>query len=283
MAEGTLDTDVFNIIMQGLRQTFTSADDADFISSLASFIESQILNDIPMNEITMNLRDTEPYKQRFAGNEARKLAGLQPLTEEQYLAQEAQYTNLLRANGLSELANRNTYAQLISGDVSAVELEQRVVNVYDRIRYADPDLKKELDRMRQFNITDKDVLKAMLTGEEGSRQLERKIALAELNAEATSRGLTSTMGAEDLLARGVNRQQASQGFEAVKQAKAGLEKLGSIYGQDVVGLQSELEKEQFSGLASQRRKNLTRQEAGTFSGKSGALTGQNISSSVGKI
>jgi hypothetical protein len=190
---------------------------------------------------------------------------------------------LLRGNGLGELANRNTYSQLISGDVSAVELEQRVVNVYDRIRYADPELKKELDKMREFNITDNDILKAMLTGPDGSRQLERKIALAELNSEASARGLTSTMGAEDLLSRGVNRQQASQGFEAVKQAKSGLEKLGGIYGQDVMGLQTELEKEQFSGMASQRRKRLSRQEEANFSGKSGALTGQNINSTAGRI
>lgn len=284
MAMTAEEQSVYNIILAGLSSLFTSPGDATVIQQIASFIENQIVNDVPSDEIAINLRTQDFYKQRFAGNEALKAAGYNPLSEQEYLSQENQYLDILRSNGLNNLATRETFASLIGGSVSPAELNDRVINVYDRIKNADDALSNELNVLRKsMNINNSDLAEALLMGKDGTQMLKRKIAEAEINAEATVRGLKSTMGAEELAKLGVTRQQASQSFEQIKQMQGSLEKLGGVYGTDTTGLQSELEKEQFTGLMSKRRKQLVTKEIGTFSGKSGTLTGQGIKQTSGQI
>lgn len=278
------DSDVRNILIAGLSSVFSSPQDAALVQQLTNFLEQQIAQDYTYAEVEINLRNQQIYKDRFAGNEALKAQGLAPLDEATYLANERQYTELLRSYGLSNLASRDNFAKLIGGSVSPVELQDRVINVYDRIKNADEALSNELQSMRQaFNVSDSDLAGALLMGSDGTQLLKRKIDEASINAEATVRGLKSTIGAEELNKLGVTREQARAGFEAVKQASGTLEKLGGIYGTDTTNLQNELEKEQFTGLMSKRRKQLVTKELGTFSGKSGALTGQGIKSTAGSI
>lgn len=284
MAMTAEEQSVYNIILAGLGSLFTGPGDATVIQQLASFIQGQILDDIPSEEIAINLRTQDFYKQRFAGNEALKAAGYNSLSEAEYLAQENQYLDILRSNGLNNLATRENFASLIGGSVSPAELNDRVINVYDRIRNADEALSNELNALRQsMNINETDLASALLMGKDGTQMLKRKIAEAEISAEATVRGLTSAMGAGELAKLGVNRAQAAQGFENVKQMQSGLEKLGGIYNTDTTGLQSQLEKEQFGGMLSQKRKQLVNKELSTFSGKSGALTGQGMKSTSGQF
>lgn len=278
------DADVRNILVAGLGSVFTSPQDAALVQQLTAFLEAQIAGDYTFEEVQINLRNQQAYKDRFAGNETLKAQGLAPLDEASYLANERQYMETLRSYGLSNLATRDTFAKLIGGNVSPVELQDRVINVYDRIKNADEALSKELQSMRQmFNVNESDLAGALLMGPDGTQILKRKIDEAAINAEATVRGLKSTIGAEELNRLGVTRADAAKGFEAVKQATGALDKLSGIYGGDTKGLQSELEKEQFTGLMSKRRKQLVTKELGTFSGQSGALTGQGIKSTSGKI
>lgn len=278
------DADVRNILIAGLGSVFTSPQDAALVQQLTNFLEQQIAQDYTFEEVSINLRNQQVYKDRFAGNEALKSQGLAPLDEATYLANERQYMETLRGYGLSNLANRDTFAKLIGGNVSPMELQDRVVNVYDRIKNADEALSNELKTMRQmFNVTESDLASALLMGPDGTQILKRKIDEAGINAEATIRGLKSTMGAEELNKLGITRVEAAKGFEAVKQATGTLEKLGGIYGTNTNDIQSQLEKEQFTGLLSKKRKQLTTKELQTFSGKSGALTGQGIKSTSGQI
>jgi hypothetical protein len=278
------DADVRNILIAGLGSVFSSPQDADLVQQLTNFLEAQIAGDYTFDEVQINLRNQQVYKDRFAGNEALKSQGLAPLDEATYLANERQYTELLRSYGLSNLASRDTFAKLIGGSISPVELQDRVVNVYDRIKNADEALSNELQSMRQmFNVSDSDLAGALLMGSDGTQLLKRKIDEAEISAEATIRGLKSTMGSEELARLGVTRADASRGFEAVKQASGTLDKLSGIYGTDNTNLQNELEKEQFTGLLSKRRKSLSSKELQTFSGKAGTLTGQGIKSTAGSI
>lgn len=275
---------VYNIIVGGLRSLFTSPQDAELINILSKFVEQQILSDVPMEEIEINLKNLQAYKNRFKGNEALKLAGLAPLSELEYLSQERTYMDLMRNYNLAGLANRDTFAKLIGGSVSPAELQDRIVNVYDRINNADEALKAELDVLkRSFGVNQSDWVSALLMGPEGADSLKKKISQAEIRAEATVRGMRSELGDVELQRLGITRQQAAQGFETIKNISGTLEKLSGIYGETSVGLQKELEQEQFTGLLSKRRKELTAKEIAQFSGRSGALTGQGIRSSAGNV
>lgn len=278
------DAAVRNILIASLGSVFTSQQDAGIVQQLTDFLEQQIAQDLTFDEVQINLRNLQAYKDRFAGNEALKAQGFAPLDEATYLSNERVYAETLQRYGLTNLATRDNFAKLIGGNVSPVELQDRVVNVYDRINNADSALAKELQSMRQmFNVTENDLAGALLMGGDGTEILKRKIAEAEINAEASVRGLKSTIGAEELVKLGVTRAKANESFGAIQQMQGSLEKLGGVYGTDTTGLQNELEQEQFTGLLSKRRKNLINKELGTFSGKSGALTGQGIKSTAGSI
>lgn len=274
----------YNEILGGLRLLFTNPEDEATIQQLASFIDEQILNDISPSEIEINLRNTSAYKSRFAGNEALKAAGFNPLSEAEYLQQESTYTEALVAYGLGNLATRSNFASLIGGNVSPAELTDRIINVYDRINNADDALANELRGMKDtFGLRNSDLASALLSGKEGAATLKRQIAQAEIGAEATTRGLKSALGTSELQKLGVNRQQAAQGFEAVRQTMGAAENLANIYGVQTNDLQKQLEQEQFQGLESQKRKQLAQKQVEQFSGQSGNLTGQNIKSVAGNF
>lgn len=272
------------IVMSTLNDIFTLPEDQAFIASLLDFVDNQVMNNYSADAINLNLKQTDVYKQRFAGNEALKKLGIAPLSTGEYLEMERQYQKLLTNAGLGNLATRGTFASLIGGNVSPVEMETRITTVFDRINNADNALFDELQRSLGTNALSKtDLATSLLMGKEGTSWLQRKITTSEIGAEASIRGIKSTIGVEELANRGVTRQQASQGFETIKQIQPSLQNLGDIYGQSTSGLQNELEQEQFGGMLSQRRKRLTQQEKNTFSGSAGISTGSLAKSVSGNI
>jgi hypothetical protein len=174
--------------------------------------------------------------------------------------------------GLGDLATRGTFAQLIGGDVSVAEMTDRVVNVYDKVNNADDVLKQQLNQFFPTFGT-ADFARALLTGtspQEMASQLTRKLGAAEISSEASRAGLTTGVErAQQLQAMGVSRGTARTGYSTIATQQTVLNKLGSIYNEDVTGLQTELEAEQFQGLASQRRKKLEQTEQASFAGRSG--------------
>ena len=231
--------------------------------------------------VTLELQNTPEFKERFAGIEAYRKAFASDIasgkkaaapTPSDYINFEKRYQDVLTRYGLGELANRDTYAKLIGGDVSVAEMTDRVANVYDRVMNADDVLKQQLTQyFPTFGATD--FARTLLTGTtpaDMAGQLQRKLAAAEISSEAARAGLTTGVErAQELQAMGVSRGVARTGYSKIAEQKTGLERLSSIYQQDVTGLQTELEAEQFQGLASQRRKKLTEQEKSSFSGKAG--------------
>jgi hypothetical protein len=207
---------------------------------------------------------------------------------EEYLQAENQYNEVLKRFNLGDLAQRDTFSTLISGQVSAAELTDRVVNVYDRIRNADPALRSEIDRVESLSrgqLSDADFAKALLTGETGANELKRKISTAEISAEARQRNL-SVARAQELQQLGVTREEARAGFETIAQARPVFEKLTGIYDREQLDpeqSQTELEREVFQGMASERRKRVTQQEQATFSGRSGLASSALSSQRAGQI
>ena len=171
------------------------------------------------------------------------------------------------------MASQGTFSELIGGDVSAIELKDRVENVYDKIRNADSVLKEQLTTYFP-TLTEADFAKSLLTGknpEDMASSLKRRVSQAEISSEAARAGLGGlTVGrAAELEQMGLTRTIARAGYSRIAEQQTVLNKLGSIYQQDVTGLQTELEAEQFQGLASQRRKKLEQTEQATFAGRSG--------------
>ena len=232
--------------------------------------------------VTLALQQSPEYKARFSGIEKYKqnyatdiAAGrkAQPLTPAQYIKAEQEYQEILNRYGLADLASQETFSELVGGDVSAIELKDRVENVYDKIRNADSVLKEQLATYFP-TLTESDFAKSLLTGkspEEMASSLKRRVSQAEISSEAARAGLGGlTVGrAAELEQMGLTRTIARAGYSRIAEQQTALQKLGSIYQQDVTGIQTELEAEQFQGLASQRRKRLEQTEQAAFAGRSG--------------
>jgi hypothetical protein len=270
-----------DILKETIGVYFAQAGDASFVDELSTIIDDYARQGFDADTISVLLPQTRPYQVRFSGNQARLAAGMSALSPAAYLAREEEYSEVLRAYDLEDLATRETFSSLIGGMVSKVELADRVVNVYDRVRNADPALKAELDRVRELSqgaLSERDFAKALLTGKDGAQELKRKISTAEISAEARTRGL-GVGRAEQLQQLGVTREQARAGFETISQAQPTFEKLAGIYDREVLQpetSQTELEQEVFQGMASERRKRLVQREAAAFAGSSG-LAGSALS------
>jgi hypothetical protein len=236
---------------------------------IANEINSLIEQGYRGEALTLALRQTNSFKQRFQGNELlrQKFPDAVPYSPAEYIQLERSFEETFNRYNLRPLATRANFAQLIGGRVSPAEAEDRVVNVYDRIVNADTALKQELKNFFP-TATDSDFAYALLTGEEGAASLKRKFRTAEIATEAGVRGLSPAL-LEDLTAQGITREQAAVGFESVKRVLPRAQQLGSIYSEDISDIQKELEQEQFLGMESQRRKRLKEKEEATFQARTG--------------
>lgn len=231
--------------------------------------------------VRLAIQDSPEYKERFKGiqlynkNFASEITGgrkAAALTPADYIKAEKDYQEILTRYGLGNLANRETYAELIGGDVSASEVTDRITNVYDKIKNADEALKSQLfDYFPDYNESDfAEVLLTETTPEGMANRLKNKLAAAEISSEASRAGLgLSVQRATELQAMGVSRTLARSGYSRIAEQQERLKTLGSIYETDITDLQTELEAEQFQGLASQRRKRLMEQEKAAFGASSG--------------
>ena len=212
----------------------------------------------------------EKYKKNFASDIAAGKKAAQP-TPAEYIAYEKDAQKVLNRFGLADLANQETYAELIGGDVSLLEVTERITDVYDRVQNADDVLKTQLSTYFPTYGTS-DFARALLTGktpQDMASQLKRRLTAAEISSEASRAGLTtSAERAEQLQAMGVSRTLARAGYAKISELQPTVSKLQSIYGGEEI-TQAELEAEQFQGLASQKRKKLEQTEQATFAGRSG--------------
>jgi len=231
--------------------------------------------------IALTIQDTPEFKERFKGLELYKKnfaadieAGRKamPPTPEQYIGFEQYYQEVLTRYGLGDLATRDTFAEFIGGDVSPMEVQERVEKVYDKVLNAD-DLLKEQLRTYFPNLGTADFAKALLTGtspEDMATQLRRKVTRAEISSEMSRAGLGVRQPlAQELETLGVTREQARTGFGKVSETLAPTQKLAQIYEGTAAGIEEELIAEEFKGLQSQRRKRLQQQEKAAFAGSAG--------------
>lgn len=256
------------------------------LGALVEPLKGYITSGISPSEFTIRLRETEPYKKRFAANQSRTQKGLRALSEAEYIGLEDQYQNIMRNYGLpasyyarGDMGRQEGFEKFIANDVSAVELEDRISNAQERVLNSAPEIGKML---RQFypDISNGDILAYALDPQNALSAIKRKITAAEIGAAATQQGLqTGVTRAEELGAFGVTKQQAQQGFQTIGEFLPSASKLGDIYAKQGLGpyTQTTAEQEVFgitgAADAAQKRKKLTQLETAQFSGTSGAAGG----------
>ena len=253
------------------------------MGSLVEPLKQFIQQGLSSSEFTLRLRDTDAYKKRFAANAARIAKGLSALNEAEYIGLEDQYQNIMREYGLpasyyarGEMGRQEGFEKFLSNDVSAAELEDRVLTAQSRVLNANPEV---LASLKQFypGISNGDILAYALDPEKAVTDIKRKVTAAEIGGSAMQAGLGITgTRAEELGAAGITKAQAQQGFQTVAEVAPRGGQLASIYGESPYTQQT-AEQEIFglagSTEAAKQRKKLKGLEEASFAGRSGMTQG----------
>jgi hypothetical protein len=250
------------------------------LGALVEPLKGLITSGASPSEFTIRLRETDAYKKRFAANAQRIAKGLTAISEAEYLGLEDQYQNIMRNYGLPEsyytrgdMGVQEGFNKFIANDVSAAELEDRVMTAQSRVMNANPEV---LASLKEFypGITNGDILAYTLDPSKALTDIKRKITAAEIGGAATQAGLKAGMTrAEELAAAGITKAQAQQGFQTVAEVAPRGGVLSEIYNQSPY-TQTTAEAEVF-GLAgsvdaARQRKKLTQLETAAFSGSAGS-------------
>jgi hypothetical protein len=253
---------------------------SSLINPLKTLFESGISDG---ESLRLALSQTPEYQTRFSANAKRIAAGLSALSPAEYIQLEDQYQNVMRNYGLpaTYYAKDSTgkqvgFDELLGGDVSATELEERLITAQDRVLKSNPEV---LNALKTFypGIEKGDILAYSLDPKNALKDIQRKVAAAEIGGAALAQGLTtSATGAEELAGLGVTKSQAQQGFIDVAQMAPRGSVLSEIYNQAPYN-QATATAEVFGTAgaadAAQKRRKLTALEEATFSGQSGLAQG----------
>lgn len=277
--------DAFAVIKSTLlTYGFTEAE----IAELNAFIEAGLTDGkMGPEQLKLQLRELPTYKARFAGNAARISAGLNALSESQYLQQENDYAEIFKMYGVGNLSSRAQFSSLIGGNVSVTETTKRIDAAVKRVKNADPEILKTLKSFYP-TITDTDIVSYFLKPAETLPELERKTTVAEIGATAKQFGMLETglTRFEDLQTYGVNLAKAREGYSVIAEELPTATKLSSIYDEmNVTYGQTQAEEEQFKSSASAKRKKeeLIQREKAAFKGSSGISQVSLNKSSKGQI
>jgi hypothetical protein len=261
----------------------------DLVEPIRALIQDE---NVSPSEYAIRLRQTKPYLDRFAANDARVKNGYAAINEATYLKLEDQYQNIMRNYGLPETyyaRGKNGvqlgFQELIANDVSNVELEDRIMNAQNRVLKSNPEV---LAALKDFypDIKNGEILAYALDPKNAIDQIKRKITAAEIGGAAVQSGLNLGQTAEEralyaaraaeLGAAGVTKAQAQTGFQKVAEVAPRGGQLAAMYGespytqqtaeQEVFGLTGSVE-------AAKQRKKLTGLERAEFSGQTGTAKG----------
>lgn len=253
---------------------------SSLVAPLKTLFESGISDG---DSLRLALSQTPEYRTRFSANDKRIAAGLAALSPAEYIQLEDQYQNVMRNYGLpanyyakDATGKQVGFDELLSGDVSATELEERLITAQDRVLKSNPEVLKTLKEFYP-GIDNGDILAYTLDPKNALKDIQRKVTAAEIGGAAIQAGLGLTgTRAEELGAAGINKAQAQQGFQAVAEVAPRGGQLAAIYGESPYTQQT-AEQEVFglagSTEAAKQRKKLTALEQAAFSGTSGAAQG----------
>jgi hypothetical protein len=245
------------------------------VEPLRQFIEEGISKD----EFVLRLRGTDAYKKRFAANAQRTAKGLRALSEAEYIQNEDAYQDVMRRYGLPEsyyargdMGRQEGFEKFLAGDVSSVELEDRIQTAQKRVINANPEVTQALKEFYP-EITNADILAYTLDPTNAIENIKRKVTAAEIGGAAIQTGLqTGVTRAEELGAAGITKQTAQQGFGTIAGGLQRGSQLASIYGEDPY-TQTTAEQEVFNLQGAQesrtKRQKITGLEKAAFGGQSG--------------
>ena len=259
------------------------------LGSLAGKITEYMKQGKGPNETVLLLKQSPEYNERFYGNTLRKTAGLNVMSEADYLELEGAYANTLRAYGLGNMlsgdrkANQAMFAKYMGNDLAAPEFKNRIQLATERVINADA-MTKGLFKEFYPNLTDADLVQYFLSPGDTLPKLQEKVTSAEIGSAAVAQGLETSMASATELAKfGIDKSAAIQGYSNVKEVLPVSQKLGDIYSEAGIKYDQATGEAEFLKLnadAAEKRRRLKSLERAAFQGESGISQGSGLARST---
>ena len=169
--------------------------------------------------ISVLIRTTPEYKARFPAMDELARKG-RAISEGEYIQYEQAASGLERRYGLPEGMLMGNVTKLLTNEVSATEMNDRVMLASAASIQAPQDVKDMFKTY--YNIDSGGMTAYFLDPDVATPLLEKQYAASIIGTEATRQGIgIDAYGAENLQSLGVSQDQARQGFGTVA-ASAGL-------------------------------------------------------------
>ena len=244
------------------------------------------------NEFALTLRAGKAYTDRFSANAERIKKGLSALSPAEYIKLEDQYQSTMRSYGLpadmyttGKAGRQPGLEKFITGDVSPVELEDRIQLAVNKVQNASPDVLQAFEKFYP-GVNKANLVAYVLNPELALPTIRRQIQSAEIGGAAMQSGFNLgqkpeeiagyASRASELAAAGVTRERAQEGYQAIAGGLQRGAELSAIYGENAYtqkGAEQELFNLSGGTEYATQRKRLASKERATFGGQSGVTSG----------
>lgn len=243
------------------------------LESLAPKILDFVKKGYEENTITLLLQDTDEWRKRFVGNEARRAAGLSVLNPGEYIQLEESYKSTLRAYSMPRgfYDKPEDFANLMSADVSPEEVRSRAQAAWSFTQTTSEASRRAL--RDYYGVDDSHIAAYFLDPQKGQSMIERQAAAASYGGIAARQNMSVDRNrAESWVDRGISAGQVEQGVENAASVYGDVSRIGRRFGENYQ--QGEALDEFVGGLASARRKreSLSRRESAIFGGTTGTAS-----------
>lgn len=184
------------------------------LTSMLDLITQYVQQDYDAESIMVLLRQSPQYKERFPAMDALAKKG-RALSEAEYIAFERNASQLERAYGLpSGMLGKDAVTRLLTNEVSAQELENRVTMAAAGAFQTSPEVKQQF--RNYYGIDSGGLTAYFLDPERAMPLLQKQYVSAQIGAEAAMQSIDLGVSmAEELQVAGINQQQAREGFGRV--------------------------------------------------------------------
>jgi hypothetical protein len=168
--------------------------------------------------IMVLIRTTPEYKQRFPAMEALARKG-RAMSEGAYIEYERTASGLERRYGIPEGMLMNSVTDLLTNEVSAAELNDRVLLASAAAIQAPDDIKNTFSQY--YGIDTGGLTAYFLDPDKATPLLEKQYSSSIIGTEAARQGIgIDVFGAENLASLGITQEEARQGFGRVQASSA---------------------------------------------------------------
>lgn len=222
------------------------------------------------DQVSILIQDTDSYKRRFSGNDARRKAGLAALSPGEYLAAEASYRRILESSGMPVgfYDSPEDFAGWIGSDVSPSEIQSRVNLATDAALSLDDNSKRAF--WDYYRIGPSDLAAYFLDRDRALPAIQQQARAAKIGAAANRDQLDVNRGlAERLAGSTISDNDLGQTVAAASKLTKDVGQIASFYGENY-GVADATNELFFADEAAQRKRDrLLDRERATFSGQGG--------------